>query len=207
MTRPKSASTRAHSTPTPCSPRSPETRNCSYPVCADFSRFVPTIRGTKTRHRQQAPGTLKHQLAKLKHVMHCNNMIIIKRPDLIAQGWSPWMIRRQIECGALVPVVPGQYVGEPSLEITVKYGSTFHHLGVHRTRVLEPVDILLVGSLRVTNRARTLSDLAAALSRDELEPSSLHFDQTNPPSRRVGTKTFSHGWLVSPDGNGPVTQI
>lgn len=58
---------------------------------------------------------------------------------------------------------------EPPPEITVLYRSTFHPKGVHRTRNLEAVDIVLVGNLRVTSPARTLSDLALLLTRDELE--------------------------------------
>ncbi len=40
------------------------------------------------------------------------------------------------------------FTTEPRPEITVIYGSTFHHTGVHRTRKLDPLDVVATGSRR-----------------------------------------------------------
>jgi hypothetical protein len=62
----------------------------------------------------------------------------------------------------------------PNPEVTVPYGSTFHPGGgfIHRTRALDELDVvddITVDGIRVTSKARTVADLASALSIHDLE--------------------------------------
>ena len=108
-----------------------------------------------------------------------NGSAVSHRAAAIVHGFDGWTEPTALQNGRAV----SDWLRERPEDITVPFRSTFRVPPAIRTRSLPPQDVVDVGRLSVTSKARTLADLGRFLSVDDVElamESSLRIDPRRP---------------------------